>query len=112
MGPPKLFLQQSPPSNSQPALLFSSSQLPSPLYCLRPHTGAGALGLGSRHLHSLQYSFLTGPPKLFSQQSPPSNSQPALLLPSSQLPSPLYFSWPQTGAGALGLGSRHLHSLQ
>ena len=30
-------LQQSPPSNSQPQLLFTSSQLPSPLYCGAPH---------------------------------------------------------------------------
>merc|ERR1711988_1231541 len=90
---PKLFSQQSPPSYSHPALLLPSSQLPSPLYCSNLHvdegfSGAfsGALGFGSKHLHAVQNDFETAFPKLFSQQSPPSYSHPALLLPSSQLP--------------------------
>merc|ERR1711988_2090781 len=40
------FAQQSPPSYSQPQLLFSSSQLPSPLYFALPHF-LSHLGLSS-----------------------------------------------------------------
>ena len=53
-SPPVTVLgQQSPPSYSHPLLLFSSSQLPSPLYCGSPHVGSVGLPWlsGSTHLH-------------------------------------------------------------
>merc|ERR1719198_72909 len=79
-GLPKLLTQQSPPSYSHSALLFSSSQTPSPLYFSIPHAGSlGGLGSGSKHLHSLHSIFETGLPKLLAQQSPPSYSHSALL---------------------------------
>merc|ERR1712151_686728 len=114
MALPKLFSQQSPPSYSHPALLLPSLQLPSPLYCSNLHADAaalGALGFGSKHLHAVQNCLEMALPKLFSQQSPPSYSHPALLLPSSQMPSPLYCLSSHAG-GALEFGSKHLHAVQ
>merc|ERR1711907_364640 len=78
----------------------------------------GALGSGAKHLHAVQNCLEMALPKLFSQQSPPSYSHPALLLPSSQLPSPLYCSNSHADSaalvvlGALGSGSKHSHAVQ
>ena len=52
-------------------------------------TVVSAWNLGSKHLQILQLDVSTSLPRLLSQQSPPSKSQPAWLLPSSQPPSPL-----------------------
>merc|ERR1719408_1135650 len=58
LPPWTVFAQQSPPSNAQPQLLFSSSQLPSPLYFGNLQWPLQLVSLrfsGSTHLQTLQY---------------------------------------------------------
>merc|ERR1712048_545655 len=116
LPPSTVSAQQSPASYQHPALLFSSSQLPSPWYSGTPHFGAAGPWLsGSTHAHFVQYFLETWPPDtVLGQQSPPSYAHP-LLLSSSQLPSPLYCAIPHVFTGPAGpwlSGSTHAHFVQ